>query len=88
MGEAVFADVMVGASDRWAKVEDVSGTEEEDGKVFALNVRRYTVVYEPVIAALEMTDLIIVDGADRYNIHSVSFIGRKDYIQFKCSKSE
>ena len=72
----------------WAKVEDVSGNEDVDGKIIALNVRRYTIRYNAVIAAKQITDLIINDAGDEYNIHSTANIGRKEYIVLKCSKTE
>ena len=72
----------------WAKVEDVSGTEEADGKVIALNVRKYILNYDPALVLKNITDLYISDNSNLYNIHSVSFIGRKEYIQLKCSKRE
>lgn len=72
----------------WAKVEDVAGSEETDGKIIALNVRRYTIRYDPTVAAKKITDLYIVDGSNSFNIHSTSIIGRKDFLQLKCSKRE
>jgi SPP1 family predicted phage head-tail adaptor len=72
----------------WAKVEDVSGTEDEQGKIIALNVRKYVIRYDPDLVALKLTDMFIVDDDGKYNIHAVEFIGRKQYIMLKCSKRE
>ena len=72
----------------WARIDDVSGQEEEDGKVIALNVRKYILRYDPDLEMKNITDLYIQDMNDLYNIHSVSYIGRKEFIQLKCSKRE
>ena len=72
----------------WARIDDVSGQEEEDGKVIALNVRKYILRYDPDLEIKNITDLYIQDMNDLYNIHSVAYIGRKEYIQLKCSKRE
>lgn len=70
----------------WAKVDDVSGSEVEDGKVRALNVRRYTIRYNPALVEKQITDLRINDNNTLYNIYSVAFLGRQEYIELKCEK--
>lgn len=87
-GEQTFVETLV--NNGWAKIEDVSGSEEADGKIIALNVRRYVLRYDPVIIAKNITELFVQEAVtgDTYNIHSVGYIGRKEYIEFKCSKRE
>lgn len=72
----------------WAKVEDISGNEDIEGKIIALNVRRYTIRYSAAIAAKQITDLIIDDDGEQFNIHSTAKVGRKEYLILKCSKTE
>lgn len=72
----------------WAKVEDVSGTEDTEGKIIALNVRKYTVRYDPDLVLKKITDMFIDHDNEIYNIHSTAFTGRKEYITLKCSKRE
>lgn len=72
----------------WAKVEDVSGNEEEEGKIIALNVRRYIIRHNLTIVSKKITDLTIDHGGEIYNIHSSQHLGRKEYIVLKCSKKE
>lgn len=72
----------------WSKVEDVSGNEDIDGKIIALNVRKYIVRYDPALVLKEITDMFIDDAGEVYNIHSVSYQGRKEFITLKCSKRE
>lgn len=72
----------------WSKVEDVTGNEDVDGKIIALNVRKYIVRYDPALVVKQITDMFIDHDGDVYNIHSVSYQGRKEYITLKCSKRE
>lgn len=72
----------------WAKVEDAGGDEEIDGKIIALNVRRYIIQHNPVIVKKKITELFIDDAGERYNIHGSINVGRKEFIVLKCSKRE
>lgn len=72
----------------WAKIDDVSGTEDVEGKVLALNVRKYTIRYNPDVVAKQINTLVVDDAGEKYNIHSTAFIGRKEFMQLKCSKKE
>jgi head-tail adaptor len=85
-GEKTITDTLFGSF--WSKIDDVSGNEEEDGKIIALNVRRYTIQYNPALVEKQITDMYVQDNTGYYNIHSVSYIGYKEYIQLKCSKRE
>lgn len=85
-GEQVSTDTTFNTV--WSKMEDVSGTEDEDGKILALNVRKYTVRYDPALVAKKITDMFIDDAGDKYNVHSTEYLGRKEYIILKCSKRE
>lgn len=71
----------------YAHLKDVSGSEEEEGKILSLNVRKYTIRYNDEVY-LNGVKMILVDDDGVYNIHSVAQIGRKAYLQLKCSKRE
>jgi len=71
----------------WAKLDDVTGNETEDGKILALNVRKYTVRHNAEILT-DGVKMLITDVDGTYNINSVEQIGRKDYLVLKCSKRE
>lgn len=71
----------------WAKIVDITGTEENDGKVFALAVRKYIIRYDETIAK-SGERMWIIDGEDRYNIHSIALQGRKQYLILNTSKKE
>jgi len=85
-GEKTYQEILF--NEVWAKVEDVSGNEEEDGKILALNVRRYTIKYNPALVLKQIQDLYINHLGETYNIYSVGYVGHKEYIQLKCSKRE
>lgn len=71
----------------WAQLADISGSENEDGKVMYLSVRKYIVRYDLEILK-EGETMLITDIDGTYNIHSIEQIGRKDYLALKCSKRE
>lgn len=71
----------------WAKVADVSGDEEIDGKIIATNVRTYVVRYRKCLVQ-KGVQMFVVDEGEEYNITSVAQIGRKKYLQLKCYKRE
>lgn len=85
-GEKTVKDIELGAV--WAKVEDVNSSEDIEGKIIALNVRLYTIRYDPALVTKQITDLYINHNNEQFNIHSVAYIGRKQHIQLKCSKRE
>lgn len=86
VGEKTKTDVQF-INPLWSFLDDVSGNESVDGKVIALNVRKYTIRYnEEVLKEGEKMAIIDVDGS--YNIHSIEQIGRKNYLVLKCSKRE
>ncbi|MFD0762985.1 head-tail adaptor protein [Lutibacter aestuarii] len=71
----------------WASLDDLSGSEDADGKIIALNVRKYVIRYikEVVISGVEM---LVVDEDGTYNITSVQQLGRKNFLLLKCRKRE
>lgn len=71
----------------WASLDDLSGSEDADGKIIALNVRKYVIRYikEVVISGVEM---LVVDEDGTYNITSVQQLGRKKFLLLKCRKRE
>jgi len=85
-GEKTVVDTEVATA--WAKIEDVSGTEDVEGKVLALNVRKYIIRYNPTVAAKQINALTINDAGNLYNIYSTAIIGRKEFMVLKCSKKE
>ena len=71
----------------WAKVIDISGTEETDGAVIALNIRKYVVMFQDILASDGVT-FFIKDLDGEYNIHSVEHEGYKEYLILKASKRD
>lgn len=71
----------------WASLSDVSGGENEDGKIMYLSVRKYIVRYNLELLK-EGEKMLIVDVDGTYNINSIEQIGFKNYLVLKCSKRE
>lgn len=72
----------------WARSEDVSGNEDDEGKIIALNVRKYVVRFFPALADKKITDLFIDHKGKQYNVHAVNEKGYKDFLELKCSLRE
>ena len=72
----------------WAKEDFISGTEEEDGKIIALNVKRYVIRYNPELQKQKITDMVVLHDGVMYNIYSVSQLNKKEFTVLKCSRRE
>lgn len=70
-----------------AKRINVSGEEEEEGKIKWLSVRKYLTRYSAQLLADGVTMYIRTDEGD-FNIHNVEPEGRKQWLVLKCSKRE
>ena len=71
----------------WAQLDDVTGNETEEGKIIALNVRKYTIRYNAEVV-ISGTKMVITDVDGTYNINSIEQVGFKNYLTLKCSKRE
>lgn len=71
----------------WAKLQDLSGNEEVDGRVISLNVRKYVMQYQSQLVQ-DGVKFYLKDEDGEYNIHHVAHIGRKEYLELKTSKRE
>ena len=82
-GERKRTDVSLGK--RWVKRIEVSGSEEEEGKVMSLSVLRYRMRFEKdVLINGESYFFRDVDG--EYRVNSVSIFGRNRELELKCSR--
>lgn len=71
----------------WAFMEDVSGSEDVEGKVVHIVSRRYTIRYNSEIAATG-NDMRVVDGSDTFNVYYVKHQGRKQHLQLLVTDYE
>lgn len=82
-------ETLVDYKNVWAELKDVSGSEYEEGKIVALNVRKYTIRYNQTILQKGVEMFVYdKDEVSLYNINSVEVIGFKNYLTLKCSKRE
>jgi head-tail adaptor len=84
-GESVKTAVSLGK--KWVKRVDVSGSEEEDGRLIALNVAKFMMRYTAEMM-LDGTKYIIRDFDGDFEVNSVAQFGprRKSFLEIKCSK--
>lgn len=68
----------------WAKLEDLSGNEDIDGKVIHLINRKYTIRYRAEILA-DGFKMILQDGNQKFSVTHVKQIGRKQYLELYCN---
>lgn len=71
----------------WAFMEDVSGSEDVEGKVVHIISRRYTIRYNTEIAA-SGNDMRVVDGSDTLKVYYVKNQGRKQHLQLLVTDYE
>jgi head-tail adaptor len=64
----------------YAKMVDVSGSEEVDGKVRHLINRTYIIRYNALVKA-KANELIIIDGLHKFNVYHIKEIGRKKHLE-------
>ena len=71
----------------YAKMADLSGTEDEEGKVMHIISRTYTI---PYLAAIKTNgeNMVIKDDSKEFRIYYVQEIGRKMQLLLKCTVRE
>lgn len=81
-GERAKSEVSLGK--RWVKRIEVSGNEEEDGKLIPLSVLRYKMRFEKDVL-INGEQYFFRDEDGDYRVNSVSIIGRNRELELKCS---
>lgn len=72
----------------WAKVQDVSGTEETNGRVIYVNTKEFIVRFDERLTGPSATEKEIEYDGENYEVVSVLKIGRKIYLKIKGIKCE
>jgi SPP1 family predicted phage head-tail adaptor len=70
-----------------AKMEDISGNEDIEGKIRYLVNRKYTIRYNAEVVNLK-NELAVKDGEILYDIVNIMEIGRKSHLQIMCKNYE
>jgi head-tail adaptor len=70
-----------------AKMEDLNGKEDEDGKIRYLNSRIYTVRYYPEIFQ-KSNRLVVLENDIKYDVSHVQEVGRKHFLKIYCRNYE
>lgn len=72
----------------WAKVKDVSGSEEIEGRVVYINTKVFTVRHDSRLVGAGATEKQVLYENETYNIIGVASIGRKRYLEVKAVKRD
>lgn len=81
IGEEKEVDVVVCRP--WAKLDEVSGGEEVDGKILHKTQRSFTVRFRDEINTKSNQLKVDFEGT-KYNVTHVKQIGRRDFIELQC----
>ena len=71
----------------FSQAEDKSGKEEEEGKIYLLAIRDYTIRYDETIAQ-QGEEMLVKDYDGDFHIASIEHIGRRNYLRLKAIKRE
>lgn len=85
LGEVKTTESVVASP--WAHMNDVSGTEDVDGKIKHLVNRTYTIRYNSVVKE-KSNQLVVKDGDTRYEVLHVIEIGRKSHLELRVRMYE
>lgn len=64
----------------FAQMNDVSGSEDVEGKIRHIINRTYTIRHNTSLLG-KATELVVLDGVQKFNIYHVMEIGRKQYLK-------
>lgn len=84
-GADVVTDSVI--ANPFAKMFEVSASENVDGKVRLLLNRKYVIRYNAQVVNLA-NKLVLIDDNIRFNIESVKIIGRKKHIEISVNDYE
>jgi len=84
-GAETINDVQV--AEEWAYMQNVSGSEETDGKIKHLITRTYTIRFNEDVK-LKSNKLILIDESQRYEVIHVIEIGRKKHLEIRVKVYE
>ncbi len=71
----------------FAKMVEVSGKEDEEGKIIHLIDRKYITRYRPDLL-VHRTNLVLVDGEQKFEVIHIIEIGRKAFLEFRVKRYE
>ncbi|WP_202703151.1 hypothetical protein [Flavobacterium sp. UGB4466] len=84
-GAVTSSDVTVAES--YARMNDLSGVEDVEGKVRHLVNRTYTIRYNPVVKQ-KGTALILIDEEKKYEIIHIVELGHKQHLELRVKLYE
>jgi head-tail adaptor len=84
-GEEEVSDAMI--AQPFAHLKEMSGSEDVEGKVRHSINRSYTIRYNAAVK-VKANQLVVLDGADRFDVYHVKEIGRKRFLEIMVHQNE
>ena len=84
-GEVILTDVLYKSV--WANMVDVSSTEQEDNKIYLVQIRNYNIRWDAKILQSGQT-MYINEAEGNFFITGIQTNGRKQYLTLKTVKRE
>lgn len=84
-GAETFTDEVVATP--WAYMQDVSGTEETEGKIKHLVNRTYTIRFDETVKQ-ELNALILIDEEQRFEVIHILELGRRKHLEIRVKNYE
>ena len=84
-GSSLLTDTVIAKP--FAKMFEVSGSENIEGKIRHSTNRNYVIRYNKLVKELN-SQLILIDDGVRYNIEHVKTIGRKKHLELAVNDYE
>jgi head-tail adaptor len=84
-GEEETTDTVI--TSPWARMEDVSGNEDVEGKVRHLFNRKYTIRYNASVKQFG-TGMVLIDSGERFNIYHIKELGRNRFLEILVENNE
>lgn len=86
-GTGGFTESLVSIATPWAKMEEVSGKQDEEGKIVHLVDRKYFTRYRSDLLG-NSTNLVLEDKDQKFEVLHVMEIGRKNKLEFRVKRYE
>ncbi len=71
----------------WAYMQEVSGSEDTDGKIKHLVNRTYTIRFNAIVKE-KSNSLVLMDDSMRYEVIHVIEIGRREHLEIRVKAYE
>jgi hypothetical protein len=72
----------------YSKMIDISGTEDVEGKIRHFIIRHYIIRWTRLLSLRSLTDLLVIDGNNKFNIYHSVEMGRNRMVKLLVKEYE